>query len=417
MRALLLPLGLALWTAPAFAADVRGTATTLLSGRQDPRQGDTVNVVPLYELLSVEATKLELPGADEARLVFNGWGRVQLGEDEVTADHSADLNLLYLEANRGPATLRLGRQHLVLGVGRMELIDGLDARVRAPLGLMAEAFAGYTVHPELNLRTDSWSSGGRLSHNLAAWDWVGEVGASYLQRRKDSQVVRHEVGFDGFTRIGMTNVVAGAILDPQREALVEARGRLEVVPNDRVSVAANVERVTPSLLLPVNSIFTVFADADHLSVGGALRITPTPFWTFDLTGDSLSLDQDTIGYRAALGVVSYREAQHRSAIGMEARRLKENENGYLRGRIFTTLALTETLKLSADVYALQFDEPINDVDQSMLGQFSAVYDLATNLRLAATVAGGSTPWAKSQIEGMLRFAYGYDIDFSREVAP
>jgi hypothetical protein len=28
-----------------------------------------------------------------------------------------------------------------------------------------------------------------------------------------------------------------------------------------------------------------------------------------------------------------------------------------------------------------------------------------------------TPWAKSQVEGMLRFAYGYDVDFSREVAP
>jgi hypothetical protein len=53
----------------------------------------------------------------------------------------------------------------------------------------------------------------------------------------------------------------------------------------------------------------------------------------------------------------------------------------------------------------------------LLCQLSVVYDLAPLIRLAGTVAGGVTPWSERHIEGMLRFAYGWDVDLAREVGP
>jgi hypothetical protein len=104
-------------------------------------------------------------------------------------------------------------------------------------------------------------------------------------------------------------------------------------------------------------------------------------------------------------------------IGAEVRRLDEFENGYVRGRVFTGLQLLESMRLSADAFAYHFDDEINDTGYSLLGQLSVTYDILDSLRVAATVAGGTTPWAEAQIEGMLRIAYGWNVDLAREVGP
>ena len=120
----------------ALAQEVRGTFSTILAGRQDPRRGDVVSVIPLYELVSMEVGALALPFAEQSRLVLQGWGRYQVGEDE-QRDSTADVNLLYLEAQGGPLTLRLGRQHVVPGVSRMALVDGIEAKLQLGYGLSA----------------------------------------------------------------------------------------------------------------------------------------------------------------------------------------------------------------------------------------------------------------------------------------
>ena len=54
---------------------------------------------------------------------------------------------------------------------------------------------------------------------------------------------------------------------------------------------------------------------------------------------------------------------------------------------------------------------------SYVGQTSVIWDIAPSARLAATIAAGTTALAEFQLEGLLRFSYGYQVDFGREVAP
>lgn len=402
----------------AEAAEITGRLTTLLAGRQDPRAGDTVNVVPLYELVTIEVGELGLPAADDARLVLQGWGRLQIGDDELK-DNMADLGLLYLQARRDGLQLRIGRQHLPLGVGRMAMIDGLDARYDGPYGISAEAFYGWTVHPELRHRTDNWQGGGRLAWNLAQVGQTGEIGLGYTQRRQRGELRRHEVGLDGYTYIKGLRLFGLAVAVPIHGTidLLEARLAVSLRQSEKLTLTVDAERVAPALFIPLNSIFSVFADTPHDAFGADATYTPSPYWTVSIDGSLMLLDNDYLGYRTGLRATTYREPSHRSFIGGELRRLDESENGYLRGRAFTGLQLLEPLRVTAELFGYRFDEKINDVDLSFVGQVSGIYDITSSMRVAATVSAGRTPWAKSQIEGMLRFAYGFDIDLAPEATP
>jgi hypothetical protein len=415
MRAHLAVLLLAV-SSTARAADLRGSFSTMLAGRQDPRAGDAVSVVPVYELVSLDAANLGVPYTDDSRVVLNGWGRLQLGKDEL-AGNEADLNLLYFDVRKGPARIRLGRQHLVLGVGRMDLIDGLDARIDAGFGLSAEAFAGFTVHPELKIRTNNWEGGGRLAYNLQAFHRAGELGLSYVQRREDGEVFRNDVGADAYTVLGPTRWVAMAVMSPETAQLIEARANAFVSPCDCLTLGVEAERVAPALMVPLNSIFSVFADTPHDAFGAEATWSPNPYWSATASGARLLLDQAYLGYRASLSAATYRDPSHRSAIGLEARSVKESDNGYVRGRLFSYLQLIDPLRVAADLYVMRFDKAVNAVSTSTIGQASVTYDFTKTIRVAATIAGGVTPWAKFQVESMLRLAYGYDVDFGREVAP
>lgn len=415
----LLSLMLIVASSSASAAELHGTFNTLMTGREDPRNGDGILVIPLYELISMEVAELSLPGTDGARVVLNGWGRLQLGDDAALTDHDADLALLYLDAKSGPVRFTLGRQHIVPGVGRMTLIDGANARWDIGAGISAQGFFGWTVHPQLRHRTDNWQGGGRLAFNLQPLGQTGEVGVAYLMRQQVGEIRRHELGADLFTVIGNTRLVSAAVISPREESidLVEARLAATVNIGKTAAITLDLERARPDLFLPMNSIFTVFANASHDALGLDVSWSPSPYWTFDAKGHGLILDGENLGYRADLRAVTYREAAHRSLIGAEVRRLDEFDNGYVRGRVFTGLQLLESMRLSADAFAYTFDEKINDTGYSLLGQLSVTYDIFDSLRVAATVAGGTTPWAEAQLEGMLRLAYGWNVDLAREVGP
>src|SRR5215468_8264303 len=110
--------------AGAAAQTVDATALTLLSGRQDPRDGEVHTVVPAYEDIWLSARDLDVPGVDGVRIVVSGWGMVA-GGDNVTGD----LDVGYIEGKvfGRRLFLRLGRQIVASGVARNLQLDGLDA--------------------------------------------------------------------------------------------------------------------------------------------------------------------------------------------------------------------------------------------------------------------------------------------------
>lgn len=394
--------------AAVHAEEVRGTLSSLLSGRRDARNGDLVAVMPLYELASLEVLGLDVPGFDATSVVLQGWGRLQFGDDTRKPD-SADLNLLYVESRAGPLQLRLGRQHMIQGPARMSLIDGVTTRLDIGRGLSAQAHLGANVYPALRMRSGSWQAGGRVAYNLVSF---GELGVSYMQRREDSELQRHGLALDGLGLVGPVQLTALAVVDPGEQRLAEARLVALVRPRLDLDALVEIERAIPDLFLPLNSIFSVFTDVVRDAAGVSSTWDLSPYNALRGSFHALFLDNRYLGYRATAHATTYREVSHRSFIGVALRRVDEVDNGYAHGRLYTGLQLLENLRAAADAHAYLFDERINGARQSFLGYASVTYDVTAQTRLAATLSAGVTPWEELRTEAMLRFAYGYNVDLS-----
>src|SRR5436190_18859350 len=76
----------------AHGQTVDATALTLLSGRQDPRDGVVHTVVPAYEEIWISARDLDIPGVKGARIVVSGWGMVVGGDMATGEDVTGELD-------------------------------------------------------------------------------------------------------------------------------------------------------------------------------------------------------------------------------------------------------------------------------------------------------------------------------------
>src|SRR5207245_7480826 len=79
----------ALVAAPAAGETIDATATTLLSGHADPRDGRIYTVVPAYQSLSLLATDLKIPLVQDGQVVMRAWGEVAFS-DHPTATGDVD---------------------------------------------------------------------------------------------------------------------------------------------------------------------------------------------------------------------------------------------------------------------------------------------------------------------------------------
>jgi hypothetical protein len=118
--------------ARAAAETVDATATTLLAGRQDARDGTVHTVVPAYEDISLAVSDLKIPGVTEGRILVSAWGGVIAG-DPIDGDHvTGDVDVAFIEGKLFERHLgvRAGRQLIVAGVARSLQLDGLSVLVR-----------------------------------------------------------------------------------------------------------------------------------------------------------------------------------------------------------------------------------------------------------------------------------------------
>src|SRR5450432_1823937 len=79
----------------ARAETVDATSTTLLSGRQDLRDGVVHTAVPVYELVSVRASDLRVPGVEDMSIIMSGWGTAALAETPEDKRVLGDLDLAF----------------------------------------------------------------------------------------------------------------------------------------------------------------------------------------------------------------------------------------------------------------------------------------------------------------------------------
>src|SRR5215204_3010474 len=108
----------ALLSAPVQADVVRANATTLFYTRQDWYAGDLQRAAPIFELVSITASEVTSPFAEDVEIALSTWGAVDLADVRLwqnggTVDRrvSGDVDTAYIKGE-------LLSRRLVLRVGR-----------------------------------------------------------------------------------------------------------------------------------------------------------------------------------------------------------------------------------------------------------------------------------------------------------
>ena len=395
----------------ARAAEVRAGSETIVAATPTVAGGETA--LPVYELLTLDAYALSLPGFDDARFVLRGWGRLALADDSDKAT-GADLNLAYLEGRRGPLSLRMGRQLVAQGLGRMTMLDGVNLSAALPMGLSVQAFGGHPTKPQFTTSSDNWLIGARLGKRFAG---PGAVGLSYRREMGVRGLRFHQLGADAFALLGATRWLAWAAVDATVLRLSEARLSVDWTIRDDLNLSIDAERVHPNAVLPATSLFTVFSDAPHDSLGAAAQWQPSPYYDVSAKAEFLLLADGGLGHRIRLQALAFREKARQSLIGAELRRTRDDANGHSTARLFTALQLQPNLRVAGDVFAHLFDKAVNDTTMSLLGQLHVAYTLTPTMRWVITGGAGSDARNHFRAEAMMRFVYGFNTDLTREVLP
>lgn len=428
MRSLLV-LASSLLATTALADTIQATSTTYVSAGQQNRGGlpgekpDVVDVIPVIEVLSISASEVRNPLLDDLSIVLSTWGSAELADNRwdggTSGELTGDVMTGYVSGKlfKKRLTLRLGRQAVVVGAGRMASIDGGDVAVRLPAGFVVEGYAGAPVVQRFTSRDGmvSWNPlggdlafGGRVGWAHAFGSAVGlDVGASAAMVDDDGEWARRDVGLDARLRLSRSLAINGSVL----AALVEGGGVAEATalatwqPSRRLFVTADYRHTAPHLMLPQTSILTVFADATRDDVGAGVRYELTR--TLELGADYHALlepdgeEGTELGHEAALRG-DYASGPIRA--GAELSWLTAIENGYKGARFFVRRDFGQ-LFAAGDLSAYVFDEAVNGEDYSASFGATAGYKLSKGWTAAVTASAAATPFMESKVDVMAKLAY------------
>ena len=409
---------LALASAPR-ADTVQASSTTMLIGRQDPRNGSVQTAIPIYEILDLSATDVQTGFADNFEIVLSTWGSVDAANNirfwqngaQVDTRVTGDVNLGYVRAdfiNRS-LQLRVGRQMVADGVSRMIQMDGGEMRLILPAGFGLSGYAGVPVAPRFstrggeqtvgNTRAD-FATGGRLS-----WRAPGllEVGASVAYASDHGDPSRQDVGADlRLTPHRLITFVGSGWWSLYEGRVGEASIGATIAPVRHFDVTLDYRHVEPDLFLPRNSILSVFAADKRNDIGGALHWGAAKDLSLDADYHALIEDSGTGHWARAKA--TFHPGGPGSTLGAEGSYLEHPENGYTLARLFgakTIQAFTGTL----DLYGYFFKNPVNGASNALTATASVGYGFARGWRAVVAGTAGTTAYLTSQFDVMAKLVY------------
>lgn len=390
----------------ARAETVEATSTTLVTGRQDPRDGVVHTTIPVYELVSVRAGDFHLRGVDDLNVLVSGWGGLSLNEPIDGRRGLGDLDVAFAEAKvlRRRVALRLGRQLLMAGAGRNLAFDGLGVTVMPVRWAGLSAQAGVPVTPRFAVDRGDTLVAGRA---FVKPSFDTEAGLSFLQVMDDSQVARRDVAIDArVARVQSLplSLSAFALVSLPERRLAEGNLAATWQLGRLFEVTGDYRRTAPDLFLPRNSIFSVFSQESRDEAGAYVywKIVPR----LKLQGDyHVVVDATGTGQDGSLKATGTLGADGRHAVGLESRKLALPHTGFTLARAFAILRVTPRLVGTADASAFFFDADVNGQRQSFVGAATLAYDFRPEWRALVTGIGSVTPFAERRFEGMAKIVY------------
>jgi hypothetical protein len=396
--------------AGAGAAEVDARAVTILGGRPDVRDGVIHTAIPIYELISLNARRIEDTPFDDFGVVVSLWGRLDPGDlgDGDRDRAEGDIDLGYLEGTAFDRTLRLrlGRQLVFAGGTRGEGLDGLMAETRAGL-VGVTLFGGIPVTPRFGLdRGDAlWGARASLRRSVDA-----EVGLSYVHALDDGRVRRFDLGIDGRYARRRFSVHALGLLSAEEMRLAEARVSAAYQASRAVHVFLEAARTAPDLFLSRASILSVFSDMRRDEAGAIVSLRAAPDVRARASYHALG-NEEGLGHRAEVECDA--TVSRGVLVGAEAGLLTLTDDGYVHGRLFgrADVARRMALTLEGDLYRLE--EEHNGTRFSSRAASTWRWDFAPSWRSVVSAMVGSDPFYEVRWEAMLKLAWSYDARVRR----
>lgn len=303
---------------------------------------------------SAPAGLLTLEAEAEAGSRLSAEAMVWTGSATETDDMRADVLVIAVRARTtdGRAGARLGRFVESLGALRPIHVDGAAVRVRLPLRLDIEGFAGIPVVPSLaTTRSWDWVTGGRVARQIGD---SGSVGVSYVQVRDEARLATHEVGVDLGVALGeRQDVGAKVAYDLANPGVAEASLSAS---HRRKSLRAEIYASyrASSHLLPATSLFTVLGDVPAERAGTVVTWRAAP--RLDVTTDLgvRRVDEDLapeLVVRTRLRL----DDRGASALSCELRRDGIGMDTWTGARAAARIALPRKLALSTELELVRPD--------------------------------------------------------------
>ncbi len=412
---LLLALGGPSLSTSAEAGEVDAILTTLVSGRQDARDGKARTVVPVLQLVSIRAKDLDLPGLDNVNLVFGGWGRVDPADpvDDELATGDIDVATIEATALRGRLALRGGRQLIIGGAARNVQIDGLSTQYRVWRKLGATLYGGHPVTREFEIDRGDAVAGSRVYWRQSI---ESEVGLSFIHLRDEGRISRQDLGLDARYRpIKPLTTTAYALWSTTEARLAEVDLGADWRARANLNFGANYRRTAPDLFLSRGSILSVFSEERRDEVGARSAYRPIPRLRLLADYAYTSLEGGS-GFRAGARASLFLGVRTRSRVSAEFRVFDTPDNRYYRSRLSGTHRPTPSLSLGLDADAYRLQEDINGENLSLNGLATATYTISAGWHATAVGVAGSTPFYARRLEVMAKLVWG-QIRRVREVLP
>lgn len=412
---------------PAHADVVRANATTLFYTRQDWYAGQLDRASPIFEIVSVTASEVTSPFADDVEIAVSTWGAVDLSDirrwqNGGTASRraSGDVDTAYIKGELlgRRLVLRVGRQMIADGIARMVQLDGGQLRLRLPGGFGVSGYAGSPVSPRFTSRGSEattgntrgeFATGGRVS-----WFWPGwvEVGASAALARDHGDVSRQDIGADlRATLPGHVELLGSSFYSTYAERWGEIAASASWRPTRAVQLLANYRHVEPDLFLPRTSILSVFAEDERDDVGGAIRWEPVRGITVD-AGYSRLFESD--GDADRVGVKATWRPRAAWDLGVEAVVLDHpDDQGYWLGRAFAAWRRS-LVELTGDVQSVWLNRSVNGEDLSLTATATAGYRFAKGWKVLVAATTGTDPFLERHVDFLAKLVYD-QIYVTREV--
>lgn len=400
--------------------------------RQDATGGALVSggyAVPLYHYALLRVADVDTPWREDAvDAELAAWGNLEIGDVDEIGRFDGDVHVANVRQRFRYTYITMGRQVRAGGAARFARFDGIAVGARAPLGLGADAYGGFTVLPRWSQREgyhllgsaadtllrdptalpeperhQHWMAGGRL---YAERPGFVTGGVSYHEQAEQGGLGHRNGAFDlSLTPMRELAVSGLAIVDIDAQDFADARGSIDTYPTRWLTVSGTYQHLVPALLLSRQSVLSVFSTDAFDEWGLESEVRPLRWLRLRADGFVERFEGGgDLGARAGGSVRFVDDGPISTTAGLAYRRVVETENGYHSIRATLSVRPTPPLTLTGDGYLYAYDEPIQNVSTSVVGIASAAWQVTDPIELVLSGSLARSPYADIDAQILTRLS-------------